>query len=178
MSVCCLLLQLTSWNWTRPQISFEGRWISRCWTERAENMHPSHVSDWLTQWMSWALISTTHRPSTDCRVCQHEMAREEQLCIGVDSVSLVYGVERHQWSIVLFCFCNLMHDKLGTELLTESVILFPICSNYQLIVLCADIIHVRGEAAGSGNCPRTRKIGFRIQRFCNRIDQGNTFLNV
>ena len=60
----------------------------------------------------------------------------------------------------------------------ESAILFPICSNYQLIVLCADIVHVRGEAAGSGNCPRTRKIGFCIQRFCNRIDKGNTFLNV
>ena len=108
LSVWCLL---TSWSWTRKQISFDSRWIIRCWTERAENMHLSHVSDWLTQWMSWALISTTHRPSTDCRVCQHEMAREEQLCIGVDSVSLVYGVERHQWLIVLFCFCKLMHDE-------------------------------------------------------------------
>ena len=38
-----------------------------------------------------------------------------------------------------------MHDELGTELLTESVILFPICSKNQLIVLCADIVHVRGE---------------------------------
>ena len=42
-------------------------------------------------------------------------------------------------------------------------------------MLGADVVHVRGEAAGSGDCHRQRKIGFRRQRFCDRVDKGKTF---
>ena len=62
--------------------------------------------------------------------------------VGMNSISLVYGVERHWRLIVLFCFCNLMHDRLGTELLSESVILHQAAPNNALIVLCADSSHV------------------------------------
>ena len=57
--VCSLTVCLSSWyllwcstylwNWTRPQISFKGRWMSRWWTERAESTHPSV---WLTVWLN------------------------------------------------------------------------------------------------------------------------------
>jgi hypothetical protein len=84
------------------------------------------LPDWLTQWMTRALTSF-YPPTYYWLSClsTRDGSRGATVNVGVDIISLVYGVERHQWLPVLFWFCE--SDAWCTRnRITDSVsYLFP-----------------------------------------------------
>jgi hypothetical protein len=71
------------------------------------------------------IVVLLHELFHDFRVCRHEMPREENCCRHIHHLVSACMVSRGTRDcIVVFCFVNLIHDGLRTELLNNSVILF------------------------------------------------------
>jgi len=124
-AVATYLVKLTT---TADQL--RDRLISRCWTEGAENTHPSRLTDcWLTDWLNDVSIVVPPPPNYYWLSClsTREGSRGVTANACMHGISLVYGVDRHQGLIVLFCACQ--SDAWRTRnRITDWVILIPICS--------------------------------------------------